>query len=344
MPRDLTSFKMYAQIQRQPTELARLLEAPEPVAEASALLHRAGRVFTVGIGTSSNAALTAATLLRLAGLEATAWTSYDFALYGPALRASDAAVLFSHSGRKQQSRATLQRLATANVPAVWVAGAGAEENPATVTLRTVPRETSAAFTISHTAAMLLTARLAEALQPGVVGDLAALPAAVHEALGLDATVRALAEAWQDVGSIIAVGAGPQEPSAHEVAIKINEAARLRARGYAAEQFLHGPQAQVQADDALLLFATPGAALERSRVVAQFGLDVGLPVAWVAPLPGPAGVAPLPVPDVGEWLAPIVQAVPGQLLAAHLAALRDLDADSFRRDEPAFAAAYQRFAL
>ena len=207
MPRDLTSFKMYAQIQRQPTELARLLEAPEPVAEAAALLHRAGRVFTVGIGTSSNAALTAATLLRLAGLEATAWTSYDFALYGPALRASDAAVLFSHSGRKQQSRATLQRLATANVPAVWVAGAGAEENPATVTLRTVPRETSAAFTISHTAAMLLTARLAEALQPGVVGDLAALPAAVHEALGLDATVRALAEAWQDVGSIIAVGRG-----------------------------------------------------------------------------------------------------------------------------------------
>ncbi|MDX1489472.1 MAG: SIS domain-containing protein, partial [Acidiferrobacterales bacterium] len=161
---------------------------------------------------------------------------------------------------------------------------------------------------------------------------------------LEPTVKELSRAWREAGAIFAIAGGPHEASALEVAIKLNEGPRMRATAYSTEQFLHGPQAQLQAGDAIIAFASAGAALERTRAVAQFGLDIGAPVAWVAPVDGPKDVTMLNVRDVGERLAPIVQAIPGQLLAAYLAAQRDVDCDSFRRDEPAFEAAYERYLL
>ena len=344
MARTASSFRMWTQIQSQSDELARLLDADEPIADAAVLLGNAERVFTVGTGTSSNAASSAATMLRRAEVDAIAWAAHDFDHYGPTRRPGDAALVFSHTGRKQFTRDALAAFAAAGVPTVWIASTEAEANPATVTLRTVARETSSAFTVSHTSAMLLTARLADAVAPGCVGTLADVPPAVTTALASEPALAALANAWRDRASFVAVGAGPQEPSAHEVAIKINEAARMRARGYAVEQFLHGPQAQMQSDDALIVFAAVGAGFDRSRAVAQFGLDIGLPVAWISPEPAPAGATAVPVPDVGEWLAPIVQAIPGQLLAAHLAALQDVDADNFRLDDPPFKRAFERYDL
>ncbi len=342
MAREVTTYNLYTQIRSQTAEIERVVTAEEPIPAAAELLGKASRVFAIGTGTSTNAARTAAMMLRAAGVDAVEWAAYDFALYGPELRAGDAAIVFSHSGRKRYSKDTLAKLHEAKVATVWVASSAAEANDADVIIRTVPRETSSAFTVSHTTAMLLTARIANRIRAGSVGDIAAVPAAVKAAVELRDDAERLAKAWYPFGSLIGVGAGPHEVSAHEVAIKVAEAARLRCRGYAAEQFLHGPQAQVQAGDPLIVFAGPGASLERSMTVAQFGLDVGLPVAWVAPVEGPAGTTWLKVADVGEQLAPIVEIIPGQWLAAHLAALQDVDADNFRRDE--FEQAYERYGL
>ena len=342
MVREVTSYRLYGQIMSQPDEIERVLTVEEPIPAAAELLGGAQRVFCVGTGTSTNAARTGASMLRAAGADAVEWAAYDFALYGPELREGDAAIVYSHSGRKRFSRDTLARLHDAKVPTVWVASTEAEANEADVIIRTVARETSSAFTVSHTTAMLLTARIAGRIRAGSVGDLSAVPAAVKEAVGLEGEMKALAEEWYPFESLIGVGAGPHEVSAHEVAIKVAEAARMRCRGYAAEQFLHGPQAQVRRGDPLMVFAGAGAALERSVTVAQFGLDVGLPVAWVSPVQGPLGSTWLEVADVGKQLAPIVEIIPGQWLAAHLAALQDVDADNFRRDE--FGTAYEKYGL
>lgn len=344
MSRDVTRYNLYSQITSQPDELDRVLSADEPIAEAAAILGGASRVFTIGTGTSTNAATTAASMFRAAGLDAIEWPAFDFALYGPDLRTGDAAVVYSHSGRKRYSRDCLSKLHLARVPTIWVASTAAEPNDADLTIRTVARETSSAFTVSHTTAMLLTARVADAISPGCLGDLQGVPTAVGKALQLRDQVAGLAKDWHPFGSLFAVGAGPHEVSAHEVAIKVAEAARLRARGYAAEQFLHGPQAQVQPGDPLLVFAGPGAALERSISVAEFGVEVGMPVAWVAPVAGPGGATWLEVPDLGEQLAPIIEIIPGQWLALHLAALEDVNADNFRMDDPPFARAYEKYQL
>lgn len=344
MARDVTAYNVYAQIQKQPDELARLLNADEPIAAAADALGNATRVFTAGIGTAFNEALTGAWLLRAAGVDAEAWQSSDFVQYGPDLRPDDAALVFSHTGNKGASRDVLARLREVGVASVWIAGTEAKENPADVILRGVSPETAAPYTVSHTAAMLLAARVADTIAPGAVGDLAAVPGAIRDALGHESAAQELAAAWSDTGAIVAVGAGPHEASALEAGVKIDEAAWMRVKGYGLEYFLHGPQAQMQAGDAMIVFAAEGPALERARTVAQFGLDIGAPVAWVAPAAGPDGATAFRVADVGEQLAPIVQVVVTQLLAVHLAAQRDVDADKFRLDDPPFAEAFKRYDL
>jgi hypothetical protein len=105
------------------------------------------------------------------------------------------------------------------------------------------------------------------------------------------------------------------------------------------------QAQVEpAEDTVVAFAGADAASERTQTVAQFALDVGMPVAWVGATEGPARTQPLLVPDVGEQLAAIVALIPAQLLAAHLAAQRGVDADDFRLGEAAFKQAFERYDL
>ncbi len=340
MTRQISDYRLYAAIQRQPEELDRLLSAQEPVDLAAETLSSARRVYTVGIGTSWNAASVAAMLLRAAGLDAAAWSSHDFVAYPPHLGSQDAVVLFTHSGTKRFSRRALAVLGEQRVPVVLITSSesaiGVADLPmGTTILRTTEREPSSMFTVSHTAAMLLAARIADAVQEGATGDLAAVPQAVADALQLEADVRELAEAWAERRNIVALGAGPHEVSAHEAGIKIAEAARRPVRGHAVEQFLHGPQVQVTEDDAFLLFAGGGPGLERTEEAATFVRTLGCAAAWVAPVAAPAGTEWLRIADVGEWLAPIVEAVPGQLLAGHLAALAGVDADNFRADDPVF---------
>jgi len=347
--RRIEEYRLYGAIRRQPEELERLLAEPAPVEAAAERLRGARRVFTIGIGTSSNAAATAAWMLRAAGLDAQRWSSHDFASYAPALGAEDAAIVFTHTGRKRFSRRSLAVLAERSARTVLVTSTesalGEGDLPTgSVVLRTVARDPSSMFTVSHSAAMLLSARVADALAPGSVGDLAAVPGGVRKALALEAEVSALARAWAGAPAIVALGAGPHEPSAHEAHIKVAEAARRAVRSYAVEEFLHGPQVQLRAQESFLVFAGEGPGLARTREACAFVQRLGCPLAWVSPAEAPDGAAWLRIADVGEWLAPIVEVVPAQLLAGHLAALADVDGDSFRMDDPEFRAAREGLEL
>ena len=341
--RRIQNYRLYEAIQRQPVELTRLLTASEPIDLAADALNAARRVFCIGIGTSWHAATVAADLLARAGIDARAWSSADFVQYTPAFTRDDAAIVFAHTGTKQYSRAAIEVLGKKRSSVIIVTStesaieAGSLPIGTTV-LRTVPREQSAMFTVSHTAAMILTARIADTISRTCVGDLDAIPYAVEAALGLEGDVETLAHQWHAKRTLIALGAGPHEVSAHEAAIKIAEAARRPVRGYAVEQFLHGPQVQVHDSDAVLVFAGAGGGLDRTREAVTFVRTLGCEVAWVAPVEAPEGTMHLRVPDVGEALAPIVEIVPAQLLAGHLAAIEGVDADNFRRDDPAFGAA------
>jgi glucosamine--fructose-6-phosphate aminotransferase (isomerizing) len=344
-----TDSKMYQTMQRQPAELRRLLtDGWDQARRAADLLAPAERVFLAGIGTSYHAALVGSWLLRAAGLDARAVHSFDLALYPDSfpLAAADAVVVMAHTGVKTFSGVALRRAADAGATVLSVGSLTANHPGSQLILRTVERETSAAYTASHLAAMTVLAQVATELgerrgAAGVAGfrdALAALPDQVAAVLAREGEVAPVA---QQAGGrrVYATAAGPNEATALELVIKAREAAHAWIDALAAEQFLHGPMVAVNEGDLAVLISVPGAAAERMAEIAAV-LDAMGASLWLVgqAVPSPAA-ATFALPELPEALSPLLTVVPMQLLAYQMAALKGINPDTFRRDDPRYKAAF-----
>jgi len=332
-------------LESQPRELARLL-ADDSAARAAERLQDAGRIFLVGTGTSFHGALAGQYMLRGAGREAWAVRAFEFAAYPPELRDGDGLILFSHRGSKRFSRDSLEQFKRFGKRWVAVTGQGTQLAGDGLIL-TVEQEKSPVHTASHTAAMLRLAQIATAIgSPSWASQLRSVPDAVGESLKLRDQV-AEAVGTIDLGATVHyVGGGPAYASALEGALKVREAAhRVQAEGHELEGLLHGPLVSVQPEHAMLLIAQPGPALARTREVANALAEIGTTVIAVGPETGDLPAAGhLQTPLLDEVLAPIVNVIPLQWAAYHASRRLGVDADSFRRDEPIYAAAQSKFAL
>ncbi|MDP9366313.1 MAG: hypothetical protein M3Q10_19175, partial [Chloroflexota bacterium] len=124
-----TDSAMYRTMTGQPEVARRLLADGWGAAEeAAGLLDGAGRVFLVGIGTSFHAALVGGWLLRAAGADARAVSSFDFAVYPEqsSVAAGDAVVVLAHTGVKRFSAAALARANAAGATVLSVGSLTAE--------------------------------------------------------------------------------------------------------------------------------------------------------------------------------------------------------------------------
>lgn len=349
---------MYRTMHGQPDQLRRLLERGRgPVEEAAGRLRDARRVFLVGIGTSYHAALAGEWMLRAAGVDARAVYSPDFADYGDAypLRPEDGVIILAHSGVKAASSRALARALDAGAGVVSVGSLTAEHPGSPLVLRTVERETSAAFTASHTAAMFLLAGVATGLAATTDAALAAsyqraleaIPDQVAEILSREEEVAPVARAAAH-RLIYAAGAGPSAVSALEVVIKVREASRAHIDGLPLEQFLHGPLVVINREDYGVLINPPGAnpaSAARTGEVAGVLARIGTPL-WIAG----ERVAQAPeatvfaLPETPEPFSTILSVVPMQILANQIADVLGADPDRFRRDEPVYADALATLAL
>jgi len=249
--------EMAKTMDRQPDDLHRILSDWEPIETAAARLARR-RVFVVGTGTSWHAANQGAYFLGLAGLDAVAVSAADSALWGPRPRSSEALILLSHRGTKRYTSEVLERARADRVPTVAIGGEGAPG----IDIETVPQETSSTFTASHLGALARLAQLAVALG-AQLGDLDAVPAAVASALEAPAPSVEPPERGLEF-----VGAGPNQWTAAEGALKVREAARVFTSGLALEQLRHGPGFALGPRDTLICLDGGGPAGMRLDEVAR----------------------------------------------------------------------------
>ena len=345
----VSDYRLYPAIQAQPSECAKLLSSAQPFERAAATLSQASRVWTVGIGTSFNAANAASWMLRAAGLEARPLTSFEFAAW-PTVADGDAVLLFAHTGRKTWSGNSLALCVERGIPVVLITKVETEFDlaslPDSVTvLHTTTQDPSSMYTVSHTTAMTAAAAIADLVSPGSIGDTAEIPSALASALALEDEIVELAAEWSS-GDLIALGAGPMLAAAEEAHIKIAEASRRQIRHQESESFLHGPVVQLLDSNRILSFAAGDESAERSRDIIRFTMDMGCSAAWVAPtsVPAPESARHLALPELSPELLGIPAVVPAQLLAAHLAANDDVNADDFRTDAPEFRAALSKLSL
>ena len=303
---------MHETIASQPGELRRLLGDDGAIAAAAERL-RGRRVLLVGTGTSWHAAGIGAWFLRAAGVEAWAVQAMDAALSGPRPGADDGLILLSHRGTKRYTTAVVERARSAGAAVVSISARGV----AGADIETVEPERSSAFTASHLGALMRLAQLSAALGGDLGGPLAGVPDAVAGVvdgppIGVEPPRR----------SLEFIGAGPNQWTAAEGALKIRETAYVAASGLAVEQYLHGPSVAVGAGDALVALNGGGPGEERLLAVARGSESCGATVRLIEAKAG------------GELLSvfPLTAAV--QRIALEAAESLGTNPDSFGRDVPA----------
>ena len=355
MANPTTDSAMYQTMHRQPEDVGRIIrEGWGAAREAAGRIAGARRIFLVGIGTSYHAAQIGEWLLRAAGSDARAVMSYDFAVYPESypLRADDAVIIMAHTGVKHFSAEALKR-ATATDAAVISIGSQAAEHPGSQqVLRTIDREKSAAYTSSHTTAMTVLAQIATELgeqrnakgTSGFRAALTALPDQMADALAREDEVLPIAqEAIKRL--VYATGAGPNAITASEAVIKVREAAYGQIDALPIEQFLHGPMVTVNAEDLAIMVHVAGNGAQRAAEVSRAlnGLGTSL---WVVgqPIDGLPDVPVFSLPATDEMISPLLAVVPLQILAYHMATLKGVHPDTFRRDNPTYAEAFAHSKL
>src|ERR1700678_1965080 len=197
-----------------------------------------------------------------------------------------------------------------------------------------------AFTTQLTALAMLTVALAKNNGPAaaqeheLVSQLLQLPSLVEKALALDGAIQALAETIADKHHALFVGRGPLHAIALEGALKLKEISYIHAEGYAAAELKHGPLALIDEDMPVVAVAPNNELLEKLKsnlheVRARGGklFVFADPQAGMENVDG-ITVIRMPAP-VSALQAPVVYAVPLQLLAYHVAVLKGTDVDQPR---------------
>ena len=167
----------------------------------------------------------------------------------------------------------------------------------------------------------------------IIAELRRLPGAVEEALLCDDQVRQVAAKYQHATNFLYLGRQYNFPTALEGALKLKEISYIHAEGYPAAEMKHGPIALVDDRTPSVFIMPRGATYDKVMANMEEVAARGGPIIAVTCHDDPA-VARLAddvirIPEMPEFLQPIVSVVPLQLLSYHVALLRGCDVDKPR---------------
>src|SRR5919107_1436864 len=177
-------------------------------------------------------------------------------------------------------------------------------------------------------------RLSRDEEKAIVGHLQEAPAALNAALGHDEDIAAMAHLIAPARDVLYLGRGPDYAMALEGALKLKEISYIHAEGYAAGEMKHGPIALIDEDVPVIVIAPSGPLFEKTvsnmqEVRARGGKIVLISDAEGIAQAGEGCMATIEMPQVHPLIAPLVYAVPVQLLAYHTAVLKGTDVDQPR---------------
>src|SRR5271155_87115 len=348
---------MLKEIHEQPRAIAETLE--ERIAGgklldaafgpgAAKIFKRVKAVHIAACGTSFHAGLVASYLVeQICRIPARVEIASEYRYRDPVITADTLFVTISQSGETADTLAALRNagrapyLSTLTICNVAESSMVRESNLVLLT-RAGPEigvASTKAFTTQLTALTMLTIALAKngpaaAQESDLVSQLLQLPALVEKTLKLDAIIRSLAEAFAEKRHALFLGRGPLQAIAMEGALKLKEISYIHAEGYAAAELKHGPLALVDEDMPVVAVAPSNELLEKLKSnLHEVRARGGKLFVFADPKAGMESgdgitVIEMPAP-VSALQAPIVFAIPMQLLAYHVAVLKGTDVDQPR---------------
>ena len=168
----------------------------------------------------------------------------------------------------------------------------------------------------------------------IVHHLREAPGAINAALSHDDEIEAMAHTIAGARDVLYIGRGPDYPLAMEGALKLKEISYIHAEGYAAGEMKHGPIALIDDSVPVIVLAPSGPLFDKTvsnmqEVRARGGRIVLISDAEGIEAAGEGTIATIEMPRVHPLIAPLVYAVPVQLLAYHVAVAKGTDVDQPR---------------
>jgi glucosamine--fructose-6-phosphate aminotransferase (isomerizing) len=257
-------------------------------------------------------------------------------------------LVISQSGETADTLASLQYaklhgqkvVAVVNVPTSTIAR---DSDVAALTL--AGPEIGVASTKAFTCQLAVLASLAIALgcarrtinretEKRLVNELMVIPGLIADTMKLEARIKSIAYNLSKARDVLYVGRGTNYPLALEGALKLKEISYIHAEGYAAGELKHGPIALIDESMPVIFLVPSDSLLEKTvsnlqEVAARGGriILVGNHKAAQQAAVDLAGT--IEMPEMGPDFAPMVYAVPIQLLAYHTAVLMGKDVDQPR---------------
>jgi len=161
-----------------------------------------------------------------------------------------------------------------------------------------------------------------------------VPGLVTRILDHDQRVKSIALKVAEARDVLFLGRGTSYPIALEGALKLKEISYIHAEGYAAGEMKHGPIALIDDGVPVIVVAPSDPLFDKTasnlqEVRARGGQVVFLSDAEGIRKLGAEATAVIEVPKVDPFVAPILYAVPVQLLAYHAAVAKGTDVDKPR---------------
>jgi glucosamine--fructose-6-phosphate aminotransferase (isomerizing) len=205
-----------------------------------------------------------------------------------------------------------------------------------------------AFTAQLTALFTLSLHLAqvrgtisEADSLHLVTELSKLPAKVEDVLrSVDDQCQQLAKVFHTANDFLFLGRGIHYPIALEGALKLKEISYIHAEGYPAGEMKHGPNALIDETLPVVTIATkdptdPSSVLKYEKtlsniqeVTARSGRVIAIAIEGDEEIKHLVEHT-IQIPQAPELLLPVLEVVPLQLLAYHIAVRRGCDVDQPR---------------
>ncbi|MBV8195710.1 MAG: glutamine--fructose-6-phosphate transaminase (isomerizing) [Candidatus Dormibacteraeota bacterium] len=168
----------------------------------------------------------------------------------------------------------------------------------------------------------------------IVEELLRLPEIIEQTLDLESELAHIGQRYAHARNAMYIGRGINFPIALEGAMKLKEVSYIHAEGYAAGELKHGPIALLDPEVPVVAIATRSQTLPKmvSNIQEVHSRDAPV-IALVTEGEDPfdAGIVSDTVAVAGcsELLSPMVNVVPLQLLAYHIAVQRGCDVDQPR---------------
>jgi len=347
---------MAKEIAEQPTVLGAALDHYISDDEKSVELPGAGLDFTaydritmVACGTAYLACLTAKYWFeQVARLPVEVDVASEFRYREPPVGARTLAIFVSQSGETADTLAALRYmqgkaatiLSVVNVTESSIARESDLALPILAGVEIGVASTKA-FTCQLTVLALLALKAANErgeIDAGTFGghlaSLRTLPGLLNQALDQSDAIAATAGKIAEAKDVLFIGRGQMYPLALEGALKLKEISYIHAEGYASGELKHGPIALIDQNVPVVVVAPSDALFDKTvsnmqEVLARDGKVVLITDAKGAKIAGAGIWSVLQMPPVPDMFAPILYAIPAQLLAYYTAVAKGTDVDQPR---------------